>query len=151
MKRDLTEERDLIINFAIQLISKEVADEKFKDFLEVLKINGFLNDLSAEDVDYGYCFPLSYGPGLPLFAYNKVKIGIELYDGKAYVGIDPSKCYDSLKRCSVLVCFPMKKREYNRFKNFVTKILDTKSSLRNEWLKEAPSCFYGQYATFGIC
>ena len=70
--------------------------------------------------------------------------------GNAKIGIDPSFCYDKLNKSSILAQFPMKKREYERFIQFFRKIPDRKSPLHKNWMRYAPECFYGQYATFGM-
>lgn len=147
----MIEEKQSKINKVISIFKKQVNDEKFGCFLDYLNEQGFFKNISEEDIDWNLATQSKrYGPSLPILKCNKTALGIDIKEGKALIGIDPSVCFDSMRRASIYVQFPMKKREYERFIQFFSKLLDTKSSLRKDWMKEAAGCFYGSYAQFGM-
>lgn len=145
-ERKKRKEREELLQKALTSFSKDVKIQQADEFLQILKEYHFFDNFSKGDLLNMY----SGGDYWLNFCRNKVRIMIVAEKGNAKIGIDPSFCYDKLNKSSILAQFPMKKREYERFIQFFRKILDRKSPLHKNWMRYAPECFYGQYATFGM-
>ena len=122
-----------------ELFVKEF-DEQTINFLDYLHNIGFMNDLSNEDMEDLHT-PMFYTK----FAHNKIKVAMMKQDGHILFGIDPTKCFDKLTRSSIILKFPMSKREYHRAFKVIFDIMNEKSDLHKQWIKEAPTSWYGAF------
>lgn len=125
-------------------------DKQISRFLMWCFDNGFLNNISKEDIEYFYEEnDMIY---LPLLRNHKITIGTDHiitsnYES-FYVGIDPSDCFDKVRRCSIVISFPItSKREENVFYRTLDTILDKKSVVSRYWFKHSSTMWYGSYLT----
>ena len=110
-------------------------------FIEYLLNNGwesYNNSIIEDTKEYGFW---------ESFYKDEVEIGLVQSDKKLEVGIDPTSCYDKMRRCSIRATLPMSKRDYKRFIQKLESV--TQGKERQQWLKEASGCWYGGYATYG--
>ena len=119
-------------------------NEQICEFITYLLSTGWesYNNSIIEDIREYKCFWES-------FYRDEVEIGLVQCSNKTLeVGIDPTFCYDKMRRSSILAKLPMSKRDYKRFIQKLESV--TQGNERYKWFKEAPGCFYGEYATYGI-
>ena len=126
--------------------SKTKSNGQFTKFFYWLYENNFLHNISKEDYEYAIEENELY---LPSIVYNKIKIGINIWNTYHCIGIDPLNCFDKTSKCSILVRFPLSKREENRFYRLLAQLTNEKNSMRRNWLRNASTYYYGSYATFG--
>ena len=152
----LTKNNILLCNpeLADKLLCK-IKDNQLREFVYELIQDGFLNECSEEEIseaasEYGICWLRFRHNGITIQIRESNYSFLQKCEGELnyLVGIDPTSCYDSLQRSSILAQFPMSKREYKRFRNLFSKVLDKKNGLFKDWELEANGCFYGEYATF---
>lgn len=123
-------------------------DSKLSDFIDTIESYGFFCDLNEEDIDW--CLEYPEDRYLPILKNKTIAIGIDnVYTGQAIIGIDPRYCFDKIKHCSILACFPMSKREYRRFMNMFRKLMDYKHVSTKEWFRVADRNWSGEYGYFG--
>lgn len=129
--------QELLENLITQIAG---TDETFHQFLLFLYEHNFFNNISEEEIheiinEETYIFKLKR---------RNISVGIQL-GNKVLVGIDPSDCFDSIKRSSIIIEFPQNKRGYKRVINELSQIFDAASQRHKMWLKEAPSLFNGEW------
>lgn len=122
-------------------------DKQLAQFLQWCLNNGFFENITDDDIDFFY----EYG-SLPLLKNHHITIGIEYWKGYgdyALVGIDPSKCFNKTKQCSIVAKLPLtSKREEKQFYKLLDIILDYKNPFTKEWFKSASSSWFGEYRNF---
>ena len=134
--------------FEIKEYLKSGEDKFYQEFIETLYNNEFFNNLQDWEME-NYENIKSNDSMFFTFKSKGITIGIYDFGSAKIIGFDPNNCFDKTSKCSVHVHFPMKKREYARFKTFFAGLLDEKSNTRREWEESAASSWYGSYATFG--
>lgn len=141
----------------------EIENKRFFDFVskkdktpkkEITKFlkwcfdNNMMEYISDSDIDFCYqndCI------SLPLLKRNHICIGMNIpYVGNsAIIGIDPSKCFDKVSKCSIIAKFPItSKREEEHFYKLLASLFDKTSKSTRTWFKAASICFCGNYALF---
>ena len=119
---------------AREIFMKEF-NEQTVNFLDYLYNVGFMRDMEE-----------LHAPMFETeFTHNKIKVAMMKQDEYIIFGIDPTKCFDKLTRSSIILKFPMSKREYHRALKIIFNIMDEKSDLHKRWIKEAPTSWYGAF------
>ena len=119
-------------------------------FLKWCFKNRFFDNISDEDFEYFYedteCLRL------PLLRTKDITIGVDYWtsldkrDNYCRVGIDPTRCFNKISQCSIVMHFPItSKREEKRFYDLLNTLLDKKSTISKEWFQCASSEWYGAY------
>lgn len=124
----------------IKTVLIEKVDTQSINFLDFINSIGFFSEFDEDD-----CECINDGIFEATSTYNKIVIGIKMYDNFVRFGIDPSKCFDSINRSSIIIQFPMSKREEHRVYRLIHEIFNTKSDLHKRWVNEAPSSWYGEF------
>lgn len=131
-------------------MSSQLDDIQYTDFVHVLFDNGFFHNISDSDIEW------NIGTGsenhefsLDTLKNNGISIGAYFNNNDVLFGLDPSSCFNKTSTCSILVRFPMSKRDYRLFLTVFNKLLDNKSTFRKAWERAAPSSWCGAYAKFG--
>lgn len=114
---------------AKELLAKEF-DEQTINFLDYLHNVGFINDIDEYE---------------SRFTHNGIRVAMRKESDYILFGIDPAKCFDKLTRSSIILKFPMSKREYHRAFKVIFEIMNKKSDLHKRWMKEAPTSWYGEF------
>lgn len=117
--------------------------KQYTKFLKWCFDNGFFNNISDENIDNYYIYEY-----LPLLKNNGIYIGTYILKDKATVGIDPSKCFNKISQCSIIINFPVSKREEQRIYKLLEILINDKNKQTKAWKKEAKEYWYGSYATF---
>lgn len=126
---------------------KSKSNGQLLNFYNWLYENDFLRNLTQFDYDF---WLIDYdGLCLPLLKNHKITIGIDVWEDYCRIGIDPSDCFNKISQCSILVRFPLSKKEEKRFYNTLEKLLDKKSSYSKDWFNQASTSWHGSYLTFG--
>lgn len=120
-------------------------DNHIYNFIKWCYIHDFLDNLPEKDIKW---FLENPGINLPLFENYHITIGIEVWDGRdAYIGIDPSSCFNKLSQCSILVRLPFTSyRAEDEFYSLLEKIFNNDPHIRN-WYRDADTMFCGEYYT----
>ena len=129
------------------IIDKIFSNEQITEFITYLLENGwetYNSDILDDICKYGLTESF-YKDGVEL---GLVQLLVHSTENKLEVGIDPSSCYDKARRCSIVAELPMSKRDYNRFIKKLESVTNGKE--RQQWFKEAPSSWYGAYASYGV-
>lgn len=121
----------------VKAVLTEKIDTQSINFLDFINSVGFFKDFDCECINDGIFEATS--------TYSKIVIGIKIYNNFVRFGIDPSNCFDSINRSSIILQFPMSKREEHRVYKLMHEILNAKSNLHKRWAKEAPSSWYGEF------
>lgn len=131
-------------------MSSQLDDKQYADFVVLLYDNGFFHNISNSDIEWNTGTDHeNHEFLLGTLKNNGISIGTYFNDDSVLFGLDSSSCFNKTSTCSILVRFPMSKREYKLFLMVFTKLLDTKSTFRRDWEKVASSSWCGSYASFG--
>lgn len=131
-------------------MSSQLDDKQYADFVVLLYDNSFFHNISNSDIEWNTGTDHeNHEFLLGTLKNNGISIGTYFNDDSVLFGLDPSSCFNKTSTCSILVRFPMSKREYKLFLMVFTKLLDTKSTFRRDWEKVASSNWCGSYASFG--
>lgn len=125
-------------------------DKQISGFLMWCFDNGFLDNISEEDIEY-FCEE-NDTIYLPLLRNHKITIGTDHiitsnYES-FYVGIDHSDCFNKVRQCSIVIRFPItSKREEKVLYKTLNAILDKKSVISKYWFNHSSTMWYGSYLT----
>lgn len=131
-------------------MSLQLDDKQYVDFVHLLYDNSFLHNISDFDIEWNIGSDHEdHEFSLGTLKNNGISIGAYINDDDVLFGLDPSNCFNKTFTCSILVRFPMSKRDYRLFLAVFNKLLDNKSTFRKAWEKAALSSWCGTYAKFG--
>lgn len=135
----------------LDFVSKDTTinnNQQFIDFLKWCIDHDMMANVTDEDLNYCY---ENDSLTLPLFTNHGITISANVeVNGDVQIGIDPSSCFNKNSSSSIIALLPLKsKREITRFYKLLDKVFDKKSSVSKDWFKEAPTCWYGSFASFG--
>lgn len=132
------------------MMASQLDDKQYANFVHLLYDNNFFHNISYSDIEWNTGTDTeNHEFSLGTLKNNGISIGAYINDDDVLFGLDPSSCFNKTSTCSILVRFPMSKREYKLFLMVFTKLLDNKSTFRKEWERAAPSSWCGTYAKFG--
>ena len=133
----------------LDFVSKDTINnnQQFTDFLKWCIEHDMMANVTDEDLNYCY---ENDSLDLPLFTNHGITISADVrVNGDVQIGIDPSSCFNKNSSSSIIALLPLKsKREITRFYKLLDKVFDKKSSVSKDWFKEAPTCWYGSFASF---
>ena len=112
-------------------------NEQLRDFVVFLKENNFFCNMSALDIEE------LMNDEIVKLSRGDITVWIDRRTNQ--VGIDPTQCFDSIKRASIIIDFPMKKRPYARTIKELAQVFDKNNRKYKEWMEYAPICFYGDW------
>lgn len=120
-------------------------NEHFMRFLKWSIDKGFFDNLTVGDLIELYGDTTSLN--LPLLRKDGITIGFSsLPEGGFKVGIDPTRWFDSVSRCSVVITFPFtSKREEKQVYSILESLLDEHSKRHRDWIRESRNSWYGSY------
>ena len=120
-------------------------DNHIYNFIEWCYHHDFLDNLAEDDIKW---FLENPGINLPLFENHHITIGIEVWDGLgAYIGIDPSFCFNKTSQCSILVRLPFTSYRWeDEFYSLLEKIFNNDKHILS-WYEDADTLFCGDYYT----
>ena len=124
----------------VKTVLTEKIDTQSVNFLDFINSVGFFKKFDEDD-----CECINDGIFEATSTHNKIVIDMRICDNNVRFGIDPSSCFNSLNRSSIIIQFPMSKREEHRVYKFIHGILNNKSNLHKQWMKEAPTSWYGAF------
>lgn len=124
----------------IKPVLVEKIDTQSLNFLDFIHSIGFFKELDEDDCEY-----VNDGTFERTSSCNKISISMKIRDNYVRFGIDPSNCFDNLNRSSIIIQFPMSKREEHRVYKLMYGIFNNKSNLHKQWIKEAPTSWYGAF------
>lgn len=116
--------------------------------------NKFFDNVTEEDVVNAEENCKNYnGIYLPTLKNHKICIKGCDYSWQLHkkylIGIDPISCYDKPSKSSIVIIFPISKREEKRLYDLLNTLIDKKNSTSKDWFENARFYFYGKYRTFG--
>ena len=136
-KKQRNDNLDLLIN------NLKTDDENFNKFIDIINSNNFFNQLNNNEIK-----EMLEDTSFINLTNNNIKISIYKKENEILVGMDPTKYFNKLNDCSVLIHFPMKKRSFQLFENFLSKIFDEKNDLYKQWIETSRYSWNGEFAKF---
>lgn len=131
-------------------MASQLDDKQYADFVHFLYDNNFFHNISDSDIEWNTGIDSkNHEFSLGTLKNNGISIGAYFNDDSVLFGLDPSSCFNKTYTCSILVRFPMSKREYKLFLMVFAKLFDNKSTFRRDWEKVAAKSWCGAYAKFG--
>lgn len=87
--------------------------------------------------------------GLPFKLFNKdVCIGFINKKDSLTLGIDPKKVFNKSIDCSILIEFPLTKRQFNQIEKYLILIFNKKTEESKDWFKNASTYYGGKWQRF---
>lgn len=146
----LTEEKLARLKQLKDKIANDLDNTEYKEFIDFIYRNGFFNNASEEDLSWNLGDDCKkYGTSISTLKNNGIAIGMDFFRDKVRVGIDPTKFFNKTRDCSIIVYFPIGKREYKSFIKLLCRLMDRKDSISKLWFKESGGMWCGGFAEFG--
>lgn len=142
-KEHLKKKKQRNDNLNLLINNLKTNDENFNKFIDIINSNKFFNQLNNNEIK-----EILKDTSFINLTNNNIKISIHKKEDEILIGMDPAKYFNKLNDCSVLIHFPMKKRSFQLFENFLLKIFDEKNDLHKQWMETSRYSWGGEFAKF---